>query len=135
LLRNSASALKSAVLIARDPLFRYVYAMFMRRPLRSGAMSQRVSLQAVYTTPKEISRSSCVLWQHTLSQAGDSAGQWDSRQSGQTVDSCSTVSFSNSILALLVIIISGSACSTVGVHSQAWSTSGIGRLGSKSGRG
>jgi hypothetical protein len=34
-----------------------------------------------------------------------------------------------------VIIISGSACSTVGVHSQAWSTSGISRLGSKSGRG
>jgi hypothetical protein len=33
------------------------------------------------------------------------------------------------------VIISGSACSTVGVHSQAWSTSGIGRLGSKSGRG
>jgi hypothetical protein len=33
------------------------------------------------------------------------------------------------------IYISGSACSTVGVHSQAWSTSGIGRLGSKSGRG
>jgi hypothetical protein len=32
------------------------------------------------------------------------------------------------------IIISGSACSTGGVHSQAWSTSGIG-LGSKSGRG
>jgi type IV secretory pathway TrbD component len=30
------------------------------------------------------------------------------------------------------IYISGSACSTVGVHSQAWSTSGIGRLGSKS---
>jgi hypothetical protein len=30
---------------------------------------------------------------------------------------------------------SGSACSTVGVHSQAWSTSGIGRIGSKSGRG
>jgi hypothetical protein len=33
------------------------------------------------------------------------------------------------------LYISGSACSTVGVHSQAWSTSGIGRLGSKSGRG
>jgi hypothetical protein len=33
------------------------------------------------------------------------------------------------------IYISGSACSTVGVHSQAWSTAGIGRLGSKSGRG
>jgi hypothetical protein len=31
------------------------------------------------------------------------------------------------------IYISGSACSTVGVHSQAWSTSGIGRLGSISG--
>jgi hypothetical protein len=28
------------------------------------------------------------------------------------------------------IIISGSACSTVGVHSQAWSTSGISRLDS-----
>jgi ABC-type microcin C transport system permease subunit YejB len=36
---------------------------------------------------------------------------------------------------LVSIYISGSACSTVGVHSQAWSTSGIGRLGSKSGRG
>jgi hypothetical protein len=36
---------------------------------------------------------------------------------------------------LHTIYISGSACSTVGVHSQAWSTSGIGRLGSKSGRG
>jgi hypothetical protein len=35
----------------------------------------------------------------------------------------------------IIIIISGSACSTVGVPSQAWSTSGIGRLGSKSGRG
>jgi hypothetical protein len=34
-----------------------------------------------------------------------------------------------------LLYISGSACSTVGVHSQAWSTSGIGRLGSKSGRG
>jgi hypothetical protein len=34
-----------------------------------------------------------------------------------------------------IYYISGSACSTVGVHSQAWSTSGIGRLGSKSGRG
>jgi hypothetical protein len=34
-----------------------------------------------------------------------------------------------------MVYISGSACSTVGVHSQAWSTSGIGRLGSKSGRG
>jgi hypothetical protein len=33
------------------------------------------------------------------------------------------------------IYISGSACSAVGVHSQAWSTAGIGRLGSKSGRG
>jgi hypothetical protein len=37
--------------------------------------------------------------------------------------------------AIIIFIISGSACSTVGVHSQAWSTSGIGRLGSKSGRG
>jgi hypothetical protein len=35
---------------------------------------------------------------------------------------------------MIMIIISGSACSTGGVHSQAWSTSGIG-LGSKSGRG
>jgi hypothetical protein len=35
---------------------------------------------------------------------------------------------------LIIVIISGSACSTGGVHSQAWSTSGIG-LGSKSGRG
>jgi hypothetical protein len=42
-----------------------VYAVFMRRPRRSGAMSQRVSLQAEYTTPKEISRFPCVSWQHT----------------------------------------------------------------------
>jgi hypothetical protein len=33
---------------------------------------------------------------------------------------------------IINIIISGSACSTGGVHSQAWSASGIG-LGSKSG--
>jgi hypothetical protein len=33
-----------------------------------------------------------------------------------------------------IFIISGSACSTGGVHSQAWSTPGIG-IGSKSGRG
>jgi hypothetical protein len=33
-----------------------------------------------------------------------------------------------------IIIISGAACSTGGVHSQTWSTSDIG-LGSKSGRG
>jgi hypothetical protein len=39
------------------------------------------------------------------------------------------------VSAELITIISGSACySTGGVHSQAWSTSGIG-LGSKSGRG
>jgi hypothetical protein len=41
----------------------------------------------------------------------------------------------NKYVMLFYVIISGSACSTVGVHSQAWSTSGIGRLGSKSGRG
>jgi hypothetical protein len=74
---------------------------------------------------------------HSASNAQWATGNRSDRKEGARISSTSCFDrppFPYPLCMYIDIIISGSACSTGGVHSQAWSTLGIG-IGSKSGRG